>query len=469
MWLLTRRSVLARKGSRSTHAWLRHRLPEKLPDNGKSIAQDLVSTLAEGDEMARRGLLAELQHMSKVAAREREQAHRAAVRDHDLAVRRAQAAQVQAERARLLASRASESERKRAELEARRLLVEAKETYVAALNAALAQGYDEIDNLLGATLDVDDFVDLEALRQVAAHPAFKSEFESPTPNPPRIVPPAEPLYAAPATPTGIAGLFGKKKQAEAVAEAQSAHQAALAAWHSEVEQIPIRQRKQAEAHDAAEQDRLAKLAAARESYDVECAGRQQAADESNMALDELIAGLSYGTGEAIQEYVSIVLSNSVYPDSFPVQHEFKYDPEQAELSLRVLVPGPSELPATKAYKYQKSTNETTSTELPQKQRKDRYAGAVSAVALRSIHEVFEADRRGLIKTISLELGTNTIDPAVGKPTYVPFVAVASARDRFLDIDLSAVVPSATLQHLGAVVAKNPFDLAAIDPAGVRKT
>jgi restriction system protein len=83
--------------------------------------------------------------------------------------------------------------------------------------------------------------------------------------------------------------------------------------------------------------------------------------------------------------------------------------------------------------------------------------------------VFEADRRGLIKTISLELGTNTIDPAVGKRTYVPFVAVATGRERFMDIDLAEVVPSATLQHLGAVVAKSPFDLAAIDPAGVRKT
>lgn len=419
--------------------------------------------------MARRGLLAELHHMSKVAAREREQALRVAVREHDLAVRRAQAAQVQAERARLLVSRASESERKRADLEARRLLVEAKETYVAALNAALAQAYDEIDSLLAATLDVDDFVDLETLRQVAVHPAFESEFDSPIPSPPRIVAPAEPLYRAPASPTGISGLFGKKKQAEAIAEAQSAHQAALAAWRSEVEQIPIRQLKQDEAHDGAEQDRLAMMAIAREKYDTECAERQQAADEGNIALDELIAGLSYGTGEAIQEYVSIVLSNSVYPDSFPIQHEFQYNAEQAELSLRVLVPSPSDLPATKAYKYQKSTNETTSTDLPQKQRKDRYAGAVSAVALRSIHEVFEADRRGLIKTISLELGTNTIDPAVGRQSYVPFVAVATARDRFLDIDLSAVVPSATLQHLGAVVAKNPFDLAAIDPAGVRKT
>ena len=218
----------------------------------------------------------------------------------------------------------------------------------------------------------------------------------------------------------------------------------------------------------AEQERVGKLTAARKRYDDECKERQREVDEGNAALDELIAGLGYGTGAAIQEYVSIVLSNSVYPDSFPVGHEFEYNAEHSELSLRVLVPGPSEIPAIKAYRYQKASDDTTSTELPLKQRKDRYAGAVHGVALRSVHEVFEADRRGLIKTISIELGTNTIDPATGRRTYIPFVAVATSREKFVDIDLAEVVPSATLQHLGAVIAKSPFDLAAIDPAGVRK-
>lgn len=420
--------------------------------------------------MARRGLLAELHHMSKVAAREREQALRAAVRDHDLAVRRAQQAQLQAERARVQSARASEAERKRAEVEARRLHIEAMEANVSALNAALAQSYDEIDSLLHATLNVDDFVDLETLRQVAVHPPFGGlELEKPTPEPPLIIATPEPMFTAPPAPKGVSGVFGKKKHAEAVAMAQAVHESALAIWRTEVAQIPARQLEQTQWYQKAEEGRLQKLEAAKKRYDDECAQRQRDADQATAALDELVAGLSYGTGGAIQEYVSIVLSNSVYPDSFPVEHEFEYDAEQSELSLRVLVPGPSDLPAIKAYRYQKATNETTAAELPQKQRKDRYARAVHEVALRSLHEVFEADRRGLIKTISLELGTNTIDPAIGKRTYIPFVAVATGRERFMDIDLAEVVPSATLQHLGAVMAKSPFDLAAIDPAGVRKT
>jgi len=418
----------------------------------------------------RRGLLAELQHINRVAAREREQAQRAAASEHAAAVRLAEQAQLRAQRAQVQAARASEAERKSAEKEARRLQVEAKEAEVAALNGELGQIYDEIDSLLAATLAVDDFVDLETLRQVAEHPPFdRGELESPIPAPPPITDPPEPAFQAPPAPKGISGVFGKKKHSEAVAAAKAAHDADIAAWNEEVAQIPARQLELAQAHELAEGERLQELAAARKRYDEECADRQREVDDKNRALDELIAGLGYGTGEAIQEYVPIVLSNSVYPDSFPVEHEFDYDTEQAELSLRVLVPGPTEVPAIKAYRYQKASDEILPTDLPQKQRKDRYSGAIYEVALRTLHEIFEADRRGFIKTISLELGTNTIDPAIGKQVYVPFVAVATTRERFTNIDLSAVVPPATLTHLGAVVSKSPFDLAAIDVAGVRKT
>jgi restriction system protein len=170
----------------------------------------------------------------------------------------------------------------------------------------------------------------------------------------------------------------------------------------------------------------------------------------------------------VEEYISIVLSNSVYPEVFPVRHEFTFDPATAELSLRCLVPGPDKVPTTKAYKYAKGPDQITEVDLPQKATKDRYAGAVSQVALRAMHEVFEADRRGLIRSISLEVGTQTIDPATGVETYVPFVAAAADRETFTSFDLRSVVPSATLAHLGAGVSKNPLGLVPADVSGIRK-
>ena len=76
-----------------------------------------------------------------------------------------------------------------------------------------------------------------------------------------------------------------------------------------------------------------------------------------------------------------------------VEHSCEFEPSTAELRMRVLVPRPSTVPTVKAFKYTKSTDQITSTNLSQKIMRDRYAGAVHQVAIRSLHEIFEADRR----------------------------------------------------------------------------
>ncbi len=133
--------------------------------------------------MAKRGFFAEMSHQKQVAARQREQANKAAARQHAAAVRQAEAAQRQAEQARAPAAKASAAHQKQAEAEAKRLYLEARAAEVESLNTQLAETYDdELDTLLASTLDVDDHVDLEALRVHAEHPPFGfPELEVPIP------------------------------------------------------------------------------------------------------------------------------------------------------------------------------------------------------------------------------------------------------------------------------------------------
>lgn len=419
--------------------------------------------------MARRGFFAELERQSRLAAQQTERAQRAAVREHNAAARRAEQAQRAAERAQAQASRATEAERKHLEKEARQAHIAAMEAEAAHLNAVLAEIYDDIDSVLKATLEVDDYVDLETLRTPADHPPFdRPDLEVPVPTPAPVPAPPEPQFAPPPPPSGLGGLFGKKKHAEAIASAESAHETALARWRTELDQTAKRREEAATQHAKAEADRVANLEEERARYAAECVAREVEAAERHKELDDLVTNLGYGTVEAVQEYVSIVLSHSVYPEHFPVAHEFSFDPITAELQLCALLPGPDKVSEVKAYKYTKASDSITSSMLPRKEVKERYARAVHAVALRSIHEVFEADRRGLIKTISLEVGTNTIDTATGKDIYVPFVAVGAERDAFLGFDLSAVVPAATLGHLGAALSKDPYNLVPANTSGIRR-
>lgn len=335
------------------------------------------------------------------------------------------------------------------------------------LNAGLVDQYEELEGLLTATLGSDDFVDLEALRTVATHPPFdREDLRKPTPSPAPIPDPPLPIRSEVQAP---AGLFGRKRKlAESQAAVEAQYAAAFAQWRSDAASLPARRAEQAARHADTERMREAQLAKELARYESECEVREQEVGERNAALDELIAGLAYGTVDAVEEYVGIVLANSLYPESFPVTHEADFEPSTAELRLHVVLPGPETVPTIKAYKYIKSTDVISGTPSSQKDIRDRYASIVHAVALRSLHEVFEADRRGLIRSISLELGASTINPATGRETYVPFVAVATDRAVFDQLDLSAVVPAATLEHLGAAVSKNPHGLVPVSGAGVRR-
>lgn len=417
-----------------------------------------------------RGFIAEMQRQARVMAREQEKAQREAERRRKAAIRKAEQERKAAERTQKQLERAQAAERKRLEKEAKEAHIAAMEAEVERLNLELQVSYEEIDSLLAATLGIDDYVDLEALKVTAEHPPFdRADLEVALPTPEAVPNPPEPTLALPPTPSGLGALFGKKRHAKAVQKAEVAHDLAVAAWREELAKIASVNESARNKHAEAEAQRILDLERERKRYDSECSKREADAETHNQDIDTLIANLGYGAVDAVQEYVSIVLSNTVYPECFPVDHEFDFDPETAELRLRVLVPSPDSVPNTKSYKYVKSSDEVTKTTLSQKAQRDRYSGAVFEVALRSLHEVFEADRRGIIKTISLEVGTSTTDPATGRNNFFLFVATGAERHGFLELDLSNVVPAATLAHLGASVSKNPFGLVAADASGIRRS
>ena len=275
----------------------------------------------------------------------------------------------------------------------------------------------------------------------------------------------EPPFVAP---EGKPRAFRKKKHAARLAEAHANHQAALDDWRKEKATLLAEQEKLDSAHRATEEHRQEQLEAARAAYDKDCRRRESEVAESNLKLDQLKANLGYGVEEAVQEYVSIVLSNSVYPESFPVEYDFSFDSTHGELTMKCFVPKPASVPNVRQFRYVKTKDEITKTGHTQKAQKDRYANAVASVAVRTLHEVFEADRVGRVQTISLVVATEDIHPGTGHMTETPLVAVASDRATFTGLNLANVVPLATLAYLKASVSKNPFGLVPVDLSkGVR--
>lgn len=308
-------------------------------------------------------------------------------------------------------------------------------------------------------------------REVVEHPPFPhSNLQIPTPAPLLEESPAEPQFVAPPPPTGLSKVFGgKQKHAEATAQAHAAWKQQHRQWADYVHGVLLQKNARLlDEHAKAERLRADKLASAVAAYQSECSARERDAAEANARVDAFQSALASGDPEAIDQYVGVVLGNSVYPDAFDVSHDYSFDPEFGELTVRVFVPPPADLPTIKLYRYVAASDEIRETPCAQKEQRERYNRAVAAVAVRTFHEVFESDREERIKTISLTVEADAISPATGLVETYRFVAAAADRDEFSRFNLANVDPAETLAHMRSSVSKNAFGLRPISTArGVR--
>jgi restriction system protein len=420
--------------------------------------------------MGRRGFFAEIAYQQRQHEQQQRRQYAAAVQTHNRAVREAERAQREYERAVAASERAAARDQAFAAAEARRAHVHAQQMTAESLTAQAIDAFEQIDTLLAATLEVDDYVDIDSLKQQVQHPPFpREDLKTPVPQPVPEQPPAAPKFVAPAPPTGISKLFSKQKHTEAHAKAHAEWAAQHERWTHHVKQVlPARKAKLLDEHAAAEKERAKQLAEALKVYEAECADRERKVAEANAKLEVFKDALAAGDAKAIDEYIGIVLSNSAYSTAFEVGYEWEFESDLKELAIVVEVPPPSEMPQFKVYKYIAASDEIRKTPCSQKEQKDRYNGALAAVAIRTFHEVFESDREGRIQTVSLTVQTDTENPATGLKETYPLVAAAADREEFSKFELRNVDPAQTLAHMRSSVSKNAFALKPISTArGVR--
>lgn len=356
----------------------------------------------------RRGLMASIAQMQREAARAE------AARQRSQAAAHRAAARAQAEYAR--ASAASERDRKR-------LYAESRSADVAAMNEELVEKLAALDGVLAATLDVDNYFDLNQLKQ----PADASRLRLPEP------PPVEATFM-PEPPRGMSRMLGGGRYEEQVRSGRWNYEQALGQ------------------HAQREQARVARLAAA------EAENRQR-----EQEVEALRRDLAAGVPQAVVTYMDLVFTASPYPEGFPQHWRLAYVPESRQLVVEYDLPAIDVVPTVKAYRYVKASDTITETSRPAAHVKAQYASVIAQTALRVVDEVFEADRQGHIESVVLNGMVSTSDPATGRSIRPCLVTLRTTRATFEDLDLSRVDPATCLQSLGAGVSRNPTELAPVRP------
>jgi restriction system protein len=184
----------------------------------------------------------------------------------------------------------------------------------------------------------------------------------------------------------------------------------------------------------------------------------------NRSIDTTKQSLEAGEPAAVKIYSELVLDNSPYPDGFPQDIRVGFVEESKQLVVDLRAPLMSDVvPEMEQFKYLKSKDTVVGTKRSDKARQALYSNAIAQVALRTLHELFEADTWEHIQVIVLNVYVITTDPGTGKVVQPYIVSIRVTRDEFVELQLASVDPMACLKRLKASVSRSVAELVPVKP------
>ncbi|MEM6483473.1 MAG: restriction endonuclease [Pseudomonadota bacterium] len=320
-------------------------------------------------------------------------------------------------------------------------------------NERLAKEREQLDNLVNATLSVDDAIDWNELKDTKTFLI----------TPENLIPDAAkrrllefsrkgvPLTISSSTlgerPSKavieqrfsfLARLFSKKKIA-------AAYSAAMSSWNKRV--------SDAERLLATTAEKYEKL---KRSFEY----RQQTANDAVEAMRVRYEGAD---PPAIEEYCDLVLNRSEYPDSIPQDRQLSYQADSRLLIIDHVLPAAAALPTVESCRFIKSRAEITEKQIPVSQQKKRYQSVLYQLCIRTLHELFEADVIDAIDAVAYNGLVTSTNPATGNREEKVVLSVVAEKAEFMGFDLSKIDPKATFKHLKGISGASLIDLPAVKP------
>ena len=322
-----------------------------------------------------------------------------------------------------------------------------------------------LDSVLGHTLEIDDAIDWARLKDT-------SEFEEPKPSSPKT-PPRPKLRVKPSEPQSNEsayqprfGLLDKlltSRQPEIVAGCRARFEEDHERWKREVEVIETENTAAEKRHE----ERFRKLEAehrvALQRWKKRRSAYVDAQHRNNEAVAKRREAYLAALPDAITEYCDMVLSASDYPDYLPQEFSLDYNPETKILVVEYALPAPDDLPTVRDVKFVQSRGECVDQYLPQAHRSKLYDNLVYQIALRTVHELIEADVINAIGAVVFNGTVTSLDRGTGKPVTACILSLQAPRDEFIAINLANVDPKACFKALKGVGSSKLHGLAAVPP------
>ena len=323
------------------------------------------------------------------------------------------------------------------------------------------------DEILAHTLSIDDRVDWESLkdRQMFERPSGSSdgiEYDASSGKPLRVIPierPSQPeahdFEVAPQL-SILDYLFSSRrgaKEEEAVEESANRLAQAEGRWARAVVEIDEREAS-LRAHLESEYQ---SWKAAEEDH----RKRQNAVNAEVDALKDAYYGEGANKLAAIDEHAELVLDASRYEDWMEADFDLGFNLDSRMLTVEYGLPARDRMPTLTKVTF--VNGEMREKHLTERQANSLYDSVCYQVAIRTLHELFEADEADAFGAIVFNGWVDAVDPGTGLERRACILSVQAGRDDFLAINLSAVDPRACFKSLKGVAATTLAGMTPVQP------
>ena len=183
----------------------------------------------------------------------------------------------------------------------------------------------------------------------------------------------------------------------------------------------------------------------------------------NASIEKKKEEYSNESSSAIIEYCDMVLANSHYPDTFPQEFDIDFNSQNGILVVECQLPAPKHLPTVKETKYIQSKDEFKEVYISESAQRKLYDRLLYQIALRTIHELYEADVIAALKSIVFNGWVRSVDKRIGKETDSCILSVQANREEFLSINLKLVDPKECFKQLKGVGSSKLHSLSPVAP------
>ena len=135
-------------------------------------------------------------------------------------------------------------------------------------------------------------------------------------------------------------------------------------------------------------------------------------ESENDAVTQLRTNYENGDPDAILDYCDIVLNNSQYPEYFPKKFSVDLNIDTGILVVDYDLPHIDEFPTLKKTKYVQSRDEFDEIKHSNAEMNRTFDSVCYQIGLRTIHEIFEADRPEYLSAVVFNGWVEFLDPYI---------------------------------------------------------